>query len=135
MTKYTLSGDDAPVTVELTVPAGWAADATNSSSAGPAWTLPGARTLSLLAISPRGDDDATRVGKAIRMQFSDLADGDRAELAAGRVWVAHQDGDNIHARIFVPFAAGVVMGVAVLSEDAAGKLPEIKAAFETIAIV
>jgi hypothetical protein len=136
MTTYHLSntGSDLPVTVEIAIPPAWTADPIATPDA-PMWKLAGARLLSLVAISPRGDDDATRVGKAIKMQYDDLTGAERVDLPDGRVWISARDGENQHARLFVPFADGVVMGVAILEVESAGQLPAIRAVFDTIKIV
>lgn len=128
MANFTLTeaGDDTnKATVELVVPSSWQPDA------GPAsWKMAGARMLSVALVSPRGSSDAARVEKAIKLQ--DLADGTRSAYPDGRVWVAKQDGANLHARMFVPYPGGVAMGIAVLSD--ASKLDAVKAAFETLKI-
>jgi hypothetical protein len=129
MTKFSLPGDDAPVTVELAVPAGWKLTPTAD---GPQWGFDGALMLLLTAVSPRGDDDAARVDRAIQNQYREVAPGERTDLSGGRAWVQRKDGDNVHARMFVPYAGGVVMGVAVLDAGGAKRLSEVKAAFETI---
>lgn len=131
MTRFSLPGDDAPVDVELTVPAHWELRPTAD---GPQWRFEGALLCTVTAISPRGDDDAARVARAITMQYDDDAEADRVALSNGRVWVARPDGDNLHARMFVPYPGGVVMGVVILEGSAAAQLPAVKAAFETLAI-
>ena len=131
MHRFTLTIPGEPsVTVELAVPAGWAPD---TSGPEPAWKLDGVPMLMLAAISPTGDDDATRVRKAIRMQYGD--DAGRVDLSGGRVWMQVQEGDNLHARIFVPYPGGVVMGVAMIGAGGTGKLAEIRTAFETLTVV
>jgi len=130
MSKFALSvvGEDSKVNVELAVPAGWSSAAADP----PSWKMDGARMLSLAAVSPGGSDNASRVEKAIKMQYDDLGGAARAEYPDGRVWIAHPEGANVHARMFVPYAGGVVMGVAMLSD--ASKVDGVKAAFETLKI-
>lgn len=130
MSKFTVTeaGDDSnKVNVEFAVPSSWQTD---SAGPAPSWKMDGARMLSLATISPRGSDNAARVDKAIKQQ--DLADGTRNDYPDGRVFVSKPDGANIHARMFVPYAGGVLMGIAVLSDKS--KLDGVKAAFETIKI-
>lgn len=129
MTTFSLPGDDAPVSVELAVPTGW--DLTSTPD-GPQWRFDGALNVLITAVSPRGDDDAERIARAAKAQYGDVADGERTELSGGRVWIERREGENVHARMFVPYAGGVVMGVAILGEGGAGKLAEVKQAFETI---
>ena len=132
MSKFTLNVDgEPPVAVTLAVPGGWSLD---GSMTDPAWKREGALMLSLAAVSPSGDDDAARVARAIKMQYDAVADTERTELSGGRVWIARQEGENLHARMFVPYLGGVVMGVAILGAEGAGALPEVRAAFETLAI-
>lgn len=132
MTKFTLNVDgEPPVAVELAVPSGWRAD----GGADPAWSRDGALMLSLAAVSPSGDDDAARVNRAIRMQYDTVGADERTDLPDGRVWIAHREGENLHARMFVPYPGGVVMGVAILGAEGAGALPEVRAAFDTLKIV
>jgi hypothetical protein len=128
MSKFALTvvGEDSKVNVEFAVPGGW----TSSAADPPSWKMDGARLLSLAAVSPGGNDSTSRVAKAIKMQYADLAGAARAEYPDGRVWIAHPEGQNVHARMFVPCAAGVVMGVAMLSD--ASKVDGVKAAFETL---
>ncbi len=131
MSKLTLTeaGDATnKVTVELSVPADWRTEPQEPAS----WKMDGARELSLAVVEPGGNDNATRVAKAIKMQYGDLAGATRNEYPDGRAWISRPEGDNTHARMFVPYAGGVVMGVAVLSDSA--KLDGVKAAFETLKI-
>mgnify|MGYP001210283797 CR=1 FL=1 len=131
MTKFTLNVDgEPPVAVELAVPSGWRAD----GSPDPTWSREGALMLSLVAVSPSGDDDQARVNRAIRMQYDAVGADERTDLPDGRVWIAHREGENLHARMFVPYPGGVVMGVAILGAEGAGALPEVRAAFETLTI-
>jgi hypothetical protein len=106
MSKFTLNVDgEPPVAVTLAVPGGWSLD---GSMPDPAWRRDGALMLSLAAVSPSGDDDAARVARAIKMQYDAVADTERTELSGGRVWIARQEGENLHARMFVPYPGGVV---------------------------
>jgi len=133
MSKITLSeaGDDNnKVTVELGVPASWQAGPADEHN--PSWTMDGAKRLALATVGPRGSDDATRVEKAIKMNFDDPATATRAPYPDGRVWVTEQEGANLHARMFVPYPGGVAMGIALLSDKS--KLDSVKAVFETMKI-
>lgn len=132
VSKFTLveAGDDTnKVNVEMAVPSSWKVD--DSIKGGPSWKLDGARMLSLVTISTGGHDAATRLDKAIKMQ--DLADGARTDYPDGRAWVTKQDGANVHSRMFIPYAGGVVMGVSLLADKS--KLDGVKAAFETLKVV
>ncbi len=130
MSKFTLTvvGEDSKVNVELAVPGSWSSDAPDP----PSWKMDGARMLSLAAVSSGGSDNASRVDKAIKMQYADLGGAARNDYPDGRVWIAHPEGANVHARMFVPYPDGVVMGVAMLSD--ASKVDGVKAAFETLKI-
>ena len=135
MTRFILNVDgEPPVTVALAVPAGWKPDTSSAAPDGPSWNAPGSRLLMLAAVSPGGDDAEVRMRKAIRMQYGDADGAERVELGGGRVWVVRTEGDNLHARMFVPYAHGVVMGVAMMAADARARLPDIRAAFETLTI-
>lgn len=119
-----------PISISLQVPAGWKANAADASTL--AFDVPGLESgsrVSLAAIVVKGAP-AQAMSKAIDLQ--DLSDGQRSDLSGGRVWAQKMDGDMLHARIFVPFTGGVAMGVARLHDP--GKLPEIRAAFETMVV-
>jgi hypothetical protein len=131
MSKFTLSeaGDDSnKVTVELTVPGNWQSAGDNP----PSWKMDGARMLSLAVVDPGGNDNAARVQDTIKMQYDDLTGATRNDYPDGRVWIAQKEGAMVHARMFVPYAKGVVMGIAMLSD--ASKVDGAKAAFETLKI-
>ena len=130
MSSFALNvvGEDKKVNVDLAVPSGWSSGAADP----PSWKLEGARLLSLAAVSPGGSDSASRVAKAIKMQYADLAGAARTDYPDGRVWIAHPEGANVHARMFVPYDNGVVMGIAMLSDPS--KVDAIKAAFETLKV-
>ena len=135
MSRFTVDVDgEPPVPVALVVPADWEPDTSTAAPHGPSWKLRGARLLMLAAVSPGGDDDEARMRKAIRMQYGDADGAERRESSGGRVWVVRTEGDNLHARMFVPYARGVVMGVAMMEADARARLPDIRAAFETLTI-
>lgn len=125
-----LGDDNNKVTVELAVPSSWQpgdADAHN-----PSWKMDGARNLALATVGPRGSDAAARVEEAIKMNFDDPATATRNTYPDGRVWVTEPDGANLHARMFVPYAGGVVMGIALLSDKS--KVDSVKAVYETLKI-
>ena len=98
---------------------------------------PVARCLAAWGAHPFGKNPAYRTMAASVKVFGigeNPADTERTELSGGRVWIARQEGENLHARMFVPYPGGVVMGVAILGAEGAGALPEVRAAFETLAI-
>ena len=132
--KVTALGAYAPITVELAVPAKWTEG--EADLAGPQFKIPGTDTmlLGLAALGLTGDTPAERVAKAIKAQYGDAQDAVRTELSGGRVWVVQTE-PVVHARMFVPFADGVLMGVAILPPRSADHLPAIRAAFDTLAIV
>ena len=131
--SLTTTGSDTPVKVQASIPSSWTVD---TSSDGPAFKISGAdvKQLTFTAIS-LGGDEAARVAKAIKMQYDDAAGAERAELSGGRVWMSAPQGNNIHARIFVPSPDGVVMGFALVASASADRLPEVRRAFETLAVV
>ena len=127
--KFTLTeaGDETnKVTVELVVPSTWRA------APAATFTADGAVMLSLANVSATGSDAASRVEKAIKRQFEDVASATRKDYPDGRVWFAQPQNENVHARMFVPYAGGVVMGIAVLSDKA--KLEGVRSTFETLTI-
>jgi hypothetical protein len=136
MTTYHLSntGGDAPVTVELAIPDSWKEDPALSAPDSPVFKLAGAKSLSLVAISPSASDDEARLAKITR-RFDEESDAERANLPNGRVWMTRRDGNNVAARLFVPFPGGLVMAVAVVGADQAARLPEIRAVFESLTII
>jgi hypothetical protein len=123
------SSGTPPITVSFAMPGGWKENLSDAMT--PVFEIPGLASgsrVSLTAITLTGSP-AQQMSKAIELQ--DLAGGQRTDLSGGRVWVQKNDG-MLHARVFVPYAGGVVMGVAMLRD--AGKLPEIRAAFETMTV-
>lgn len=133
MSKFMLSeaGDDNnKVTVELAVPGDWQAGPADAHD--PSWKMDGAKRLALATVGPSGSDDAARIEKTIKMNFDDPKTATRATYPDGRVWVTEADGANLHARMFVPYAGGVAMGIALLSDKS--KLDSVKAVFETMKI-
>jgi hypothetical protein len=131
--RVTPVGDTAQLSVEMMVPSGWTVD--TSSPDGPTFQIPGAeiRQLTINALTLGGDPEA-RMAKAIRMQYEDGADARRSELSDGRVWMVRRESAVDHARMFVPYDGGVIMGVAILTHASADRLPAIQQAFETIAV-
>jgi hypothetical protein len=118
------------VNVEMAVPAGWQPDSSHPAS----WKIDGAFMLELVVIDPGGKDNASRLDHAIRMQFDKDAKVTRNDYPDGRAWIWEtQPNGNLHARMFVPYAGGVVMGVAILTDKT--KLDGVKAAFETLKVV
>lgn len=133
---YTLTalGGKAPITVELALPTTWIER--EADPAGPEFKIPGVDTmlLGLAALSLDGDTPAARVAKAIKAQYGHAPAAVRTELSGDRVWMVDTD-PVVHARMFVPFADGVLMGVVILPPRSADHLPAIKAAFDTLAVV
>lgn len=136
MTKYQVSvvGEDKPITVEMATPAGWTADVSDVGA--PTFGIPNTdvRRMSIAALSLQGDADQ-RMKTAIGLQWEDTSKLERLDAAGGRIWMVDRGESSIHARMFVPFERGVVMGVAFVKPEGAGKLNEILKAFETIAVV
>jgi hypothetical protein len=135
MRKYNITpiGDTAPISIEVAIPSDWIEDA--SSPEGPEFQIPGVevRVLTINALLIRGDAEA-RMAKAIRMQYADGADAERRDLSGGRVWMVRREKVVDHARMFVPYDEGVVMGVAILTHASADRLPAIQQAFDTITV-
>jgi len=96
----TVVGDGGKVNVELAAPGTWRSNASDP----PSWAMAGARMLALAAASPGRGDTPSRVGTAIKMQYGDLGGATRSDYPDGRVWIAHPEGANVHARMFVPYA-------------------------------
>ena len=118
------------VNVEMAVPSAWHADSSRPTS----WKMDGAFMLSLVLVDAGGDDSKARLDRVIKMQFDKDAKVTRNDYPDGRAWIWEtQPNGGIHARMFVPSANGVLMGVAMLDDKT--KLDGVKAAFETIKIV
>jgi hypothetical protein len=136
MKTFTLNvtGGDAPVKITADVPSGWSADTSDPDQV--TFKVSGAANtdVAFLAIAP-GRDPAKRLDKAIEMQFGGTPEAKREDLSDGRVWMSGPLGENTHARIFVPFDGGVVMGVVTQPKESADRLPEIRKVFETIKVV
>lgn len=135
MHKYNVTpvGDTVPISIQVAIPSDWSED--TSSPDGPTFQIPGVevRQLTINALSLRGDSDE-RMAKAISMQYDDGAGADRSNLSGGRVWMVRREKVVDHARMFVPYDEGVVMGVAFLAHASADRLPAIKQAFDTITV-
>lgn len=132
MSKFTLAeagNESNKVTVEFAVPASWSP---STSGPQPSWKTEGASMLQLVTVDAGGKDNATRIANAAKMQFENDPPPTRTEYPDGRVWMTQPDGNRIHARMFVPYPGGVVMGFAMLTDKS--KLDGVKAAFETIKI-
>jgi hypothetical protein len=131
--KFTLveQGNEAnKVNVEMAVPAAWQVDASQPR----AWKMDGAYMLALVLVDAGGDDNASRLDRVIKMQFDKDAKVTRNDYPDGRafIWETQPNG-KLHARMFVPSAKGIVMGVAMGLDKT--KLDGVKAAFETLKIV
>lgn len=122
--EVTAVGADTPVKLELTVPSAWKVDTSDRN--GPVIEVPGAMHVGFGALMLPMD-------KSISLQYDDDAQLERLELSGGRLWISETSPDRVHARMFVPFEGGTLMGVAMLRDDE--RVPEIRAAFETIVIV
>lgn len=137
MQTYSIAADgsDAPVKIKVAIPSSWTAD--TSDPEGPTFKIGGVevRRLTFAALSSLQGDASERMAKAIKLQFGDEASAERSDLPDGRVWMSGTLGTNLHARMFVPYEGGVLMGIALLGKASADRLPEIRTAFETIAIV
>ncbi len=132
MSKFTLAeagNESNKVTVEFAVPASWSKD---PSGPQPSWKTDGAVTLTLVTVDAGGSNDAERIAHAAKMQFEDQPAPTRTEYPDGRVFMTQPDGNRTHARMFVPYPGGVVMGFAMLTDKS--KLDGVKAAFETIKV-
>ena len=136
MKTYTLNvtGGDAPVKISADVPSSWSADTSDPDQV--TFKVSGAEKtdVAFLAIAP-GRDPAKRLDKAIEMQFGGTPEAKREDLSDGRVWMSGPLGENTHARIFVPFDGGVVMGVVTQPKESADRIPEVRKVFETIKVV
>ncbi|MCC6522307.1 MAG: hypothetical protein IT373_06580 [Polyangiaceae bacterium] len=125
----------APVTIEVAIPPGWTEEPGRPDEPRLAIAGATARLLTFAALELRGDA-AARMEKAIALQYgADAAGVERSDLPGGRVWMVAREPENLHARLFVPFEGGVLMGVAILAREAESRLPEVRTAFESIAIV
>lgn len=133
---YDLSvlGASEPVRVQVQLPATW--KETPGDRGEPWFALPGVdgALLTIAAVSPAGTADE-RMAKAIKLQYGDAAGATRADLPGGRVWIVEHEGSREHARMFVPYADGVVMGAAMLEDPDGTRVPAIRAVFDTITIV
>lgn len=135
VSKFQLdTGAGAPrVGVAMAVPPAWHVD-----PEGPEFVVPGVDggMISLAALDLKGTD-VERMTVAIAMQFGEgerAADEQRRELPGGRVWIERKELRMVHARIFVPYPRGVVMGVALVPHAAAARVDEIRKVFETLTI-
>ncbi|HTJ45100.1 MAG TPA: hypothetical protein VL463_23490 [Kofleriaceae bacterium] len=121
------------IAVTMAVPSTWTAAPDQ-----PVFTLPGldGGRITLAALELKGDE-SERIQTAIELQYGEgdaAKDAQRTELSGGRVWMERKELRMIHARVFVPYDRGVVMGVALIPHAAAQRLPEIRRVFETLAV-
>jgi hypothetical protein len=123
-----------PVAVSLDVPPTWTVD--DSDPGHTTFEVPGVKRglVSLVALLLRGDVEE-RMTDAIEMQYDEDDPGfERTALPGGRVWIQSIEPGRVHARVFMPFDRGVVMGVAMLLDGSTERLPEIRAVFETVTV-
>lgn len=133
---YTIAGDGSDtVKIQVAIPANWTVDTSDPET--PTFQIKGAqvRQLAFAALTSLRGDAAERMATAIKLQFGDGDGAERQDLPDGRVWMSGTKGTNLHARMFVPYEGGVLMGLALLGKDSGDKLPEIRSVFETIKIV
>jgi hypothetical protein len=125
------NGSAAPIAVTMTLPGGWK---TTGEAAEPVFEIPGLPSgsrVSVAALEFTGSPDAM-MKKAIA--GAGQSDGQRTDLPGGRVWIQRAT-RVLDARLFVPYAKGVLAAVAIIGDPATDKLPEIRKAFETLAVV
>lgn len=136
MKTYTIAGDGSDkVKIEVAIPSSWTADTSDPDS--PKFKISGAqvRLLGFGALTSLRGDAKEQMATAIKLQFGDGANAERQDMPDGRVWMSEDEGRSIHARIFVPYEGGVVMGFVMLAKDSAGTLPEIRKVFESLKVV
>lgn len=123
----------APLTVEAAIPAGWSIP--DPASTSPELKVPGVDRglISIAALSLSGTPEE-RMAAAIKAQYEDGAGVERTDLPDGRRWLQRVEGSRLHARLFIPYGDGVVMGVALIPQAAADQLPAIRKVFETIKV-
>lgn len=135
---FTLTSTGADLSVKFTanIPSDWTIekepDAINFKVPGIDRILP---CVSIVSISPHARSEAERFAKVIGYQFDSTPNAKREDLPDGRVWMSDVTDRNVHARMFIPYEGGVVMGIAMCMKDAEKKLPEIRAVLETIKVV
>ncbi len=133
---YTIAGlGSETVKIQIETPSTWTADTSDREK--PTFTISGVqvRRVTVAALTSLRGDAKEQMATAIELQYGDAAGAKREDLPDGRVWMSEDDGRNLHARLFVPYEGGVIMAIALLPKDSAGKLPEIRSVFETIKIV
>ena len=125
-------GSRPKVRVSMELPESWR-DSVGPDGA-PSFTAPGlaGQKFGLAAAAADGEDPAARIEQVFKWQYEDGAGVTRAPLPDGRLWASRVEGRITHARMFVPVAGGVVMGVAMLRDLTAAQLAEVRAAFETL---
>jgi hypothetical protein len=126
-------GNAPSIAVSMAVPSTWTVAPDQ-----PVFTLPGldGGRIALAALDLKGDE-SERMQSAIELQYGEgdaAKDAQRTDLSGGRVWMERKEVRMLHARVFVPYDHGVVMGVALIPHAAAQRLPEIRQVFETIAV-
>lgn len=122
-----------PITVEADIPSDWTVS--NPSGNGPEIKVPGVDRgmISIAALSLSGTPE-DRMKTAISAQYDDAAGAQRTDMPDGRVWMQRVEGTRLHARLFIPYGDGIVMGVAMIPQAAAEQLPAIRKVFETIKV-
>jgi len=135
---FTLASTGADLTVKVTasIPSSWTVEKTPDTIN---FNVPGIDTIlpsvSIVSISPHARSEAERLAKVIGYQFVATPNAKREDLPDGRVWMSDVNDRNVHARMFIPYEGGVVMGIAMCMKDAEKKLPEIRKVLETIKVV
>jgi hypothetical protein len=140
--RYSLLDDAPPATVTAGVPAGWKEQLDPTGA--PTFTLPswtGAVPPAIVAYPAGGaTDPAVRIEDIIALQYGPGAPGvSRSPLPGGRVWTQKHENSSpaltgLHVCLFIGTPGGVVAAVAVIPDSDAGRLPEVRTAFESITV-
>ena len=123
------NASSAPIDVTMALPGGWKESAEPSFVQFDVPEVPSGSLVSLSMIELTRTP-AEQLRTAIELQG--LTDGQRTDLSGGRVWIQKATGPMVHGRVFVPYAGGVVMGVAMLPTP--DQLPEIRKVFESLTL-
>jgi hypothetical protein len=138
--RYSLLDHAAPATVTARVPTGWH-DHRLDGTGSPEFTIDGADkflTPAIVAYPPgygTGADQKAWVESVIKLQYTEGAGPTRTGLSHGRIWAQRRErSGDLRVCLFAPGPHGVIVGVAQISTDQLGRLPEIKAVFESISV-